>query len=249
MELLPETVWAAGLVFARLGAMMMLVPGIGDQFVPARIRLMVALFLAFVVTPVLAPRLPPLPEQPAAMMGLIGVEILIGLAIGLSSRMLYAALATAGAIAGMQTGLSFAMTLDPTQGQQGAIFGSFLALLGTTLVFATGAHHWFITGAVATYGTFAPSEAMAWGDMAAFVTRTFAASFALAVQITAPLLVFGIVLNVALGVVNRAAPVIQVFFIAQPAQIVLGLALFMVTAGAGMLVWLEAVADAGRALN
>jgi flagellar biosynthesis protein FliR len=248
MEFVPATIWALGLVFARVGALMMLVPGIGDQFVPARVRLMVALFLAFVIAPVVQARVPPLPEQPGAMAALIGMELLIGLGIGLGTRMLFSTLATAGTIVGMQTGLAMAMTFDPTQGGQGAIFGTFLALMGTTLVFQANAHHWFIAGAVNTYAMMGPGAPVPWGDMAQFLIGAFAKSFLLAVQITAPLLVFGIVFNVALGILNRVAPQIQVFFIAQPIQIMLGLALFMVTAGAGMLVWLEAVVDAGQAL-
>jgi flagellar biosynthetic protein FliR len=101
---------------------------------------------------------------------------------------------------------------------------------------------------VNTYAMMGPGAPVPWGDMAQFLIGAFAKSFLLAVQITAPLLVFGIVFNVALGILNRVAPQIQVFFIAQPIQIMLGLALFMVTAGAGMLVWLDAVVDAGRAL-
>ena len=249
MEFLPNTIWALGVVFARVGALMMLVPGIGDQFVPARVRLSVALFLAFVITPVVSAGIPPLPEAPGAMLGVIGMELLIGLGLGLAARTLYSALVTAGAIAGMQTGLAMASAMDPTQGTPNPVFGSFLALLGTAAVFQSGAHYWFITGTLATYGDFAPGAILNFGDMAAYVTDMFVAAFVLAVQITAPLLLFGIVFNVALGIINRVAPAIQVFFIAQPLQIMLGLALFMITAGAGMLVWLEAIADAGRAMN
>jgi flagellar biosynthesis protein FliR len=249
VDVLPDTLWALGLVFARVGALMMLVPGIGDQFVPARVRLSIALFLAFVVTPLVQPRIPPLPDSVAAMGAMLLIELLIGLGIGLGTRMLFGALATAGTIAGMQTGLAMAMSFDPTQSQQGAIFGTFLALLGTTLVFQADAHHWFIAGTVATYGTIAPGGAVPLGDMAQYLLDAFAHAFLLAVQITAPLLLFGIIFNVALGVLNRVAPAIQVFFIAQPLQILLGLALFGITAGAGMLVWLEAVVRAGQALN
>jgi flagellar biosynthetic protein FliR len=249
MDFLPDTIWAIGMVFARVGALLMLAPGIGDTFVPARVRLSVALFLAFAIAPVVAGRVPPLPEQPGDMAGLIGVEVLIGLALGLTTRMLFAALATAGTIVGMQTGMAMAMTFDPTQGQQGAIFGTFLALLGTTLVFQTDAHHWFLTGAVATYGTFAPGGPLPVGAIADWVLKAFTQGFSLAIQMTAPLIVYGIVMNAALGIINRVAPVVQVFFIAQPLQVMLGLVLFLITAGGGMMVWLEAIVAAGRAMN
>jgi flagellar biosynthesis protein FliR len=249
VEFLPNTIWAIGLVFARVGALLMLAPGIGDQFVPARVRLSVALFLALIIAPVVAGRIPPLPEQPGIMAGLIGVEVLIGLALGLTTRMLFSALATAGTIVGMQTGMAMAMTFDPTQGSQGAVFGTFLALLGTTMVFQTDTHHWFLTGAAATYTQFAPGGPLPTGAIADWVIKAFSQAFSLAIQMTAPLILYGVVMNAALGIINRVAPVVQVFFIAQPLQVMLGLMLFLITAGGGMMVWLEAIVAAGRALN
>ncbi|MFM1977032.1 MAG: hypothetical protein RL145_1878, partial [Pseudomonadota bacterium] len=161
----------------------------------------------------------------------------------------FSTLATAGAIAGMQTGLGMAMAFDPSQQQQGAVFGTFLALLGTALVFQSDVHHLFISGAAKSFENFLPGGPLPLGDMAQFSLRAFSQAFSLAIQITAPLLLFGIVINVALGIINRVAPAIQVFFIAQPVQVLLGIMLFAITAGAGMLVWLEAIATAGRSLN
>jgi flagellar biosynthesis protein FliR len=249
MELLPQTVWVIGFVFARVGALMMLAPGIGDSFVPARARLMVSLFMAILIAPVVSASIPPLPAQAADMAGMLLKEIVIGLALGLGTRILFSALATAGAIAGMQTGLAMATAFDPSQNQQGAVFGTLLALLGTTLVFQTDTHHWFITGAAKSYSNFIPGADLPLGDIAQFTMRAFSQAFSLAIQITAPLLLYGIVMNIAMGIVNRIAPAIQVFFIAQPIQVLLGIMLFTVTAGAGMLVWLNAIADAGKSLN
>jgi flagellar biosynthesis protein FliR len=249
MELLPQTVWIIGCVFARIGALMMLAPGIGDSFVPARARLMVSLFMAILIAPVVGPSIPPLPENSAQMALMILKEIAIGLSLGLGTRILFSALATAGTIAGFQTGLAMATAFDPSQNQQGAVFGTLLALLGTALVFETNTHHWFIAGAVRSYANFLPGAALPLGDMAQFTIRAFSQAFSLAIQMTAPLLLFGIVINIAMGIVNRIAPAIQVFFIGQPIQVLLGIMLFSVTAGAGMLVWLDAIADAGRSLN
>lgn len=228
---------------------MMLAPGIGDSFVPARARLMVSLFMAILIAPVVANTVPALPAQAADMAFMLLKEILIGLSLGLGTRILFSALATAGAIAGMQTGLSMATAFDPSQNQQGAVFGTLLALLGTTLIFQTDTHHWFISGAVRSYANFAPSAALPLGDIAQFTIKAFSQAFALAIQITAPLLLYGIVMNIAMGIVNRIAPSIQVFFIGQPIQVLLGIMLFSVTTGAGMMVWLNVIADAGKSLN
>ena len=249
MELLPQTVWAIGLIFARVGALMMLAPGIGDQFVPARARLLVSLFIAFALFPVVGSAIQPLPADTAGMAAAIFVEIIIGLGLGLTTRILFSALATAGAIAGMQTGLGMAMAFDPSQNQQGAVFGTFLAMLGTALVFQADVHHLFLTGAAKSFETFVPGAKLPLGDLAQFSLKAFSQAFSLAIQITAPLLVYGIIINATMGIVNRIAPAIQVFFIAQPIQVLLGIMLFAVTAGAGMLVWLDAIVAAGQSLN
>lgn len=249
MELLPQTVWVIGFVFARIGALMMLAPGIGDSFVPARARLMVSLFMTILIAPVVSVAVPALPAQAGDMAGMLLKEIFIGLSLGLGTRILFSALATAGAIAGFQTGLSMATAFDPSQNQQGAVFGTLLALLGTTLIFQTDTHHWFISGAAKSYTNFIPGAPLPMADIAQFTLRAFSQAFSLAIQITAPLLLYGVVMNIALGIVNRIAPAIQVFFISQPIQVLLGMMLFTVTAGAGMLVWLDAIADAGKSLN
>jgi flagellar biosynthesis protein FliR len=249
MELLPQTVWVIGCVFARVGALMMLAPGIGDSFVPARARLMISLFMAILIAPIVGKSIPTLPSETAQMALMIMKEIVIGLSLGLGTRILFSALATAGAIAGFQTGLSMATAFDPSQNQQGAVFGTLLALLGTALVFETNTHHWFLTGAVNSYNNFIPGAPLPLGDIAQFTMRAFSQAFSLAIQMTAPLLLYGIVINIAMGIVNRIAPAIQVFFIGQPIQVLLGIMLFTVTAGAGMMVWLNAIADAGKSLN
>jgi flagellar biosynthesis protein FliR len=249
MELLPQTVWVIGCVFARVGALMMLAPGIGDSFVPARARLMVSLFLAILIAPIVSRSVPALPAESTEMALLLIKEIVIGLSLGLGTRILFSALATAGAIAGFQTGLSMATAFDPSQNSQGAVFGTLLSLLGTALIFETNTHHWFLTGAVSSYTNFVPGAPLPLGEIAQFTLKAFSQAFSLAIQMTAPLLIYGIVINIAMGIVNRIAPAIQVFFIGQPIQVLLGIMLFTVTAGAGMLVWLEAIAAAGKSLN
>jgi flagellar biosynthesis protein FliR len=249
MEILPNQVWAIGLVFARIGAFLMLAPGIGDTSVPARFRLGIALFVAASIAPLVASKLPAIPADNATLFRLIGVEIMIGLAIGFSTRAIYAALATAGAIVGLQTGLAFAMTMDPAQGTQDSVFASFLAMIGVVVLLESNVHHFFILGALNSYNQFAPNGIFPSGISADWLIESFSQSFQIAFQFTAPLIVFGIIYNVALGLINRAAPAIQVFFITQPIQILFGIFIFMLSVGAGISFWLDAITKAAKSLN
>ncbi len=248
MELVPAQLFATGLVFARIGALLMIAPGIGDTSVPPRVRLLLALFISVAITPILSSKLPAIPTETSQLYLLIIFEVLIGLAIGAILRILFAALSSAGSIVGIQTGLSFAMTMDPTQGSQGAIFSSFLSMIGIVLLMQANLHHWFIVGAINSYNVYPIGDLRIGGTMDWMLTG-FTSSFNLAVQITIPLLLYGIIYNIALGVVNRAAPAIQVFFIAQPVQVFIGLFIFMISVGASMMVWLDAMTKAAQSLN
>src|SRR6185436_10788524 len=110
-------VFAAGLVFARLAAIVMLIPGIGETFIPPRIRLALALSLALMLLPVVGAGVPPIPVGVSGVAGAVIKEVLIGLMIGAILRLFMSSLVTAGEIVSIQTTLAFAQTANPTQAQ------------------------------------------------------------------------------------------------------------------------------------
>lgn len=81
-----EQLWAASLIFARIGAVVMLIPGIGEAYVPPRIRLSLALLVTLALTPVIAPALPSLPASVGGMSGWVLRELITGLMIGALMR-------------------------------------------------------------------------------------------------------------------------------------------------------------------
>ncbi|MGE0046071.1 MAG: flagellar biosynthetic protein FliR [Hyphomonadaceae bacterium] len=233
--------WAGMLVFARVGALIMLMPGIGEAAIPARARLGFAILLSACIAPLLAPSIPAPPDEPWAMAGVLIGEILIGLMLGAALRMLMTALATAGQIMGMETGLAFAQTADPSQTQQGAVFSVFLGLLGIVLIFATNLHHVFIEGVRGSYAVFSPGARIEAGDAAQLAINAVSQSFRIGLQIAAPVLVGGLIFRAGLGVLARLIPSIQVFFVALPLQIMGGFMLIALGLSAGMLVWLDSM--------
>ncbi len=237
-DILSAGVFAGVLVFARVGAMLMLLPGFGESFVPPRIRLVFALAVAILLAPVLAPALPGPPDQPAAMLALLIGEVLVGLMIGAVARLFMTALAVAGQTIGMQTGLAFAQSFDPSLGQQGALVGAFLNVTALTLIFVSGIHHLFLMGVQGSYAAFPPGMPLPTGDAAEWALESLIRSFALGVQMAAPLLVFGLVFYLSLGVLSRLMPQAQIFFIAMPSNIMIGFAILALTLGAAMLAWL-----------
>src|SRR3712207_3261310 len=136
----------------------MLLPGIGDAVVPPRIRLALALLLAFVLFPVAAPQVAGIPATGSGLIVALIRELLIGLVIGGLLRLFPASLAVAGEAISLQTTLAFAQTANPLQAMPGTTVAAFLTLLGITLIFATDLHHVFIGAIARSYTTFPPSR-------------------------------------------------------------------------------------------
>ena len=226
-----DQVWQGALIFARIGAVLMMLPGIGESYVPPRIRLSLALVVSLALWPVISGVLPALPVTVGGMAGWIIREVVVGLMIGALLRAFMTALSTAGEIVALQTTLAFAQTANPMQAQPGTTIAAFLMLLGTTLIFATNTHHLFIAGLVGSYELITPVGPLVTGDFATLAVRTVGDAFMLGVQLSAPLLVFALIFNLASGLVGRVMPQFQVFFAAAPLSIILGLSVFALSLG------------------
>jgi flagellar biosynthesis protein FliR len=238
--LLPGLAAAFLLTFARVGTLLMLMPGIGESFVSARVRLAFALLVSLVLFPMVRPLLPAGggPASPALVTALIG-EVAVGLTLGLAVRLVMAALQTAGNVVAAQLGLSYAMTVDPTMGGQQAAIGNLLALLGVTLVLATDLHHVALGAIADSYSLLPPAGGPAAADAAALTVKAAGQGFALAIQIAAPFIAFGILFNLGLGVLSRMMPQFQVFFLGAPAMILVGFLVLLAALGAMMAVFLD----------
>ena len=242
-------VFAAAMVFARIGAILMLLPGVGESSIPPRIRLAFALAFALVIGPVITPQLPPAPGTLIEASGLILIEVVIGLMIGGAARFMLMAGAVAGQVIGYQTGLAMAQSFDPTQGQSGALPAQFLNLLFMVLIFATNLHHMLLQSTAFSYELMPAGEAPMWGDAAQWALTLFVDAFVLAVQISAPLIAFGLIFYLGLGVLSRLMPQAQIFFIAMPLNILIGFAILAITLGAASLVWLSRVEEFAATLS
>jgi flagellar biosynthesis protein FliR len=222
ISLLPALAAAFMLVFARIGAMVMLLPGLGESNIPVRIKLAIAVLLTLIILPLHRAAYQIDMQSMAPLVVLMVHEIIIGVVLGATARVTLAALQVAGSIIAQQMGLGFVTAVDPTQGQQGLLVGNFLTLLGITLMFATDTHHLVIAALNDSYAIFSPGQMMPSGDLAALATRAFAAAFKIGMQLSAPFLVFGLVFNIGLGVLARLMPQMQVYFVGVPLAIVAG---------------------------
>ena len=248
VSFLPALAAAYMLVFARVGAMLMLLPGLGELMISTRFRLTTALILAAIM----------LPLHRAAYhvdlnaLGPVGVllveELVVGALLGMTARLTVASLQITGSVVAQQLGLGFVTAVDPTQGEQGVLIGNFLTILGLALLFVTNLHYLVIAALDESYSLFSPGEIPITGDMAALITRTLAGTFKIGIQLSAPFLVFGLLFNLGLGLLSRLMPQMQVFFVGMPLSIMIGFLILFFVLAAMMGTYLNSVEGVLREL-
>ena len=231
-DMLSLEVYRAFLVFARVAAAVSLLPGFGELAVPPRVRLCIAIPVALALTPTV-PGLPDrLPPDAAVMLEQIFAETVAGAFLGLGAKLFLAALQVAGNIAAQAMGLSNPFGTDAAGFESGSILSGTLVISGLALLFALDLHYLMIDALVRSYGSWPAAALPDPGMVAGRYAQLVGVTFRLGVQMAAPFLIFGMIANMALALVNRVMPSMPVYFVATPAMVGGGMLVFMVTAGA-----------------
>jgi len=238
-EFLQNEAFAFFLIFARIGSAVMLLPGFGEAYVSPRLRLLLAMSISAAIFPIVVPYVPVLPDHVLSLFLVVLAEIIVGLFLGASARLMLAALQTAGMLMAHALNLTAAQVFDPSQGTQGTLTGNFIGIMGVVLIFATNLHHVMLSALVDSYTLFPVGVMPPTDDFASLATRIVADGFQLALQLAAPLLFVALIFQVSLGILARLMPQMHVFFIAMPLQILLGFSVFAVTLGATMTWFLD----------
>lgn len=225
---LPRIIALYTLVFARMGAMLMLLPGFSDDAVPGRIRLLIALALAGGILGLMNGQMARVTDAAmdgnAAQAHLLLVELLTGMMLGGVVRLMFLAITIAGAIISLQVGLTTGLVQDPSAGGQVPLLARFISISALLLCMGLEVHHLWIGMLVESYTVFPIGEWVSATDFAQLALNAASGAMALGLGLAAPLVIYGIVFNTALGLAARLAPQLQLFFIAQPLSIAMGLA-------------------------
>jgi flagellar biosynthetic protein FliR len=229
---LPIDTAAFLILFCRVGAVIMLLPAFSEDAVPPQIRLVMALGFTFGMYGMLEPRVTPALHSGISLPLLVIGEVMVGLAIGMVVRILFSAAAIAGAIAAQQVGLSSALVVDPSMGGQAPLLSRLIGLAAVVVCMGAGVHHLWIASIFGSYATFPVGGMPNAADFAHLAVSVTGQALALGVSLAAPLILYGMLFNLGLGLAARVAPSIQVFFIAQPLNLLLGLSVLAMSVGA-----------------
>jgi len=232
-------VFAFIVIFSRLGCIMMIMPGFSDTTVPMNIRLQLALAFSFIMMPALMPFLPPIPQTPVGFAVLVAHEMLVGVFIGLMTQVMMNSINLAGVLIAHATSLSSAFTFNPQMAAQSTVITSFMSLLGTVLIFATDLHHLLIMGMIDSYRMFSTQSDLIYGDMALALAKGISEALRIGLMISAPFVIVAFGVFVAMGLVARLVPQIQVFVLSVPVQVVTGMIILMTSISAMMLYFMN----------
>ena len=236
-QFLTTQVFAFALAFVRMGTAIMIMPGVGDSFVNARVRLHFAVALSLVMFPLIVPYIPdPLPGT-VGLFALVTMEFIIGFFFGSIARIFMMALDTAGMAISISSGLSNAQLFNPALSSQGSLVGAFLSVTGVIVLFGLNLHHLLFAGIVESYEMFPIGGLPDFGSMAELIARAVTSAFAIGIKIAAPFLVMAILVYTGMGVLSRLMPQVQVFLLALPLQILLSLMILSMILSSAYLYW------------
>jgi flagellar biosynthetic protein FliR len=236
------------LVSCRAGAAVMLLPALGESDPPVMLRAGLALAIAVLLVPVIAPSLP---KEPASFVGLAGMvagEILAGGLLGWLARLIALALAGSGQLISLMICQSSVLQPDPLLGAQSAVIGRLFNLAAPVVILASGLYAMPLNALAASYGVLPAGALMPTGDLAEIAVRTVGQSFELALRLSAPFVLMSMLWQAGLGLLARLVPQIQVYFASLPGQLLGGVLLLALLGGAIVGAWTDAIREAFSAL-
>lgn len=222
--------WLAAFVFplARILGLMTAAPVFGNAALPQRIRLIAGLAITLALVPVL----PPMPAVPAGSwigLSVLAQQILIGLLLGFTLRIAFVAIDVAGELIGLQMGLSFAIFYDPQSSGQTPVVAEFLGLLATLLFLAMNGHLLMLSALAESFILLPVATTPFAAKGLAYVLNWAATLFASGVLLALPLVAALLIANIAMGVLARVAPQMNLFAVGFPVTITAGFVVLLLT--------------------
>lgn len=220
--------WLAALMFplARLLGLIASAPLLSNRAMPARIRLAIGLAAAMAVLPALPP-MPDIPTDSWLALGVLVHQALIGIAIGFMMRLFFAAVDIAGEMIGLQMGLSFAVFFSPQTGGQTSVVAEFMGLL-TLLIFLALDGHLMLINVVVMSFEWLPVGATTNDAGWLLIVRYASVMFASGVLLALPMIATLLITNIALGVLTRAAPQLNLFAVGFPVTLSVGFVVLLI---------------------
>jgi flagellar biosynthetic protein FliR len=211
------------LIFLRVGAILMSIPVFDSKSIPLFFKIALAFATSIVLFPMLELRPLPVLTNFFAMGVSVAGEILFGLVIGFSVKLIFAGIQLAGQLAGYQMGMALANVMDPSASQQVPILAQFNNLIGLLIFISINAHYWFIRALTHSFQMVPPLNVNFSGSLMEHLIKMSGNMFVIGIQVGAPVIAALLITSVAFGLIARTVPQMNVFIVAMPLKIGVGL--------------------------
>ena len=212
------------LVFVRISGMVILSPIFGSRNIPVMAKAGLTLFLALAVFPLIdAGDIQPLPQTLVPFIFLVLSELVFGLIIGFASSLVFSGIQMTGSLLDMQVGFGVVNVFDPQAGQQVPLIGNFKYILALLIFLIANGHHVLLTAIMNSFKIVPITGAVFSDSIATMLINMINGIFIMAFQITVPVLAAIIITDIALGILARTMPQMNVFVVGVPAKIIVGI--------------------------
>lgn len=239
---LSDIVFSLFLIFCRVGTCLLLIPGFSSSRVPLQVRLFLAFAVSLALSPALLPILQPLVVGSGdnARLSLMVTEILNGLFIGLLGRSFMIALQFAGHVIANSIGMGQAMGIAVEDQDPVPAVVSLVTLTATTLIFVLNLHAEIARALVASYNAMPAAAGFSVRGSLANISDNLGEAFLLTLRISSPFVLYGVIVNFAIGLANKLTPTIPIYFISLPFVLAGGLVLFGYVIGDFLILFMQA---------
>ncbi len=213
------------LVLLRISALIILLPALGHQLIPSQVKIGLIVLLTVLIYPLVEAQVSTITLEPITFAVIAIQEILIAAALALFAQLIFTAAQFAGQMMSFQMGLTVANIFDPATHSQQSILSQLAMTLAMLIWLASGAHHMFLHALIDSFTLFPINHSWSFPALMQ-LSDAAAAMFVLALKLAAPIMLLLTFIYIALGLVARAVPQIQVFFISFPLTVGLGLMAF-----------------------
>lgn len=247
---LDTMVLAVAVVFARVGGVLLIAPGLSSVRIPIQAKVFIALGLALALTPLVIDQAVAAVRgsAPADLVALIGSETLVGLLIGLLSRLLLMALQTMSVGIANVIGLGGMPGVTIEAGEQNQSAANLFMSTAVVVIFLSDLHYEILRGLVGSYAVIAPGAGLDLREALVAVTDRIASSFFVALRLAAPFLVYSVIVNLAVGLTNKLTPSLPVYFVSIPFVTAGGLIMMALAVREMMIAFMDAFRQLAIAL-
>lgn len=218
-----DLVVATLLIFTRVSAFLIIAPPFASRSIPTRIRVLTAFALSLPVVGTVSGAVPNVTDT-WTIVAAVGFQVLCGLTLGFIVLLLFSAVQAAGELIDLFSMFAMASLLDPFSNTTSSVFGRIQYLIGTTILFASGGHLLLIRGLLTTFEV-VPTDTADLGSLARLLIDNLGSLLLAAVEISGPVLACLFLADLALGLVSRAVPSLNVFQLSFPVKVILAVSL------------------------